>query len=112
MSYSSLGVIRLVACLVNALMRAGRQRKVKTSAEEITNGSREISPYTGEPLSAGGSGDNAFEPCTTLIPLDETWVMWKVSGRVAIWTQVFISRLNLLLWFFRAGGVRPKGALE
>jgi hypothetical protein len=60
---------------------------VETSAEEATNGSREISPYTGEPLSAGGSGDDAFEPCTTPIPLDETWVMRKVSGQVAIRTQ-------------------------
>jgi hypothetical protein len=68
-------------------MRAGRQRRVKTSAEEITNGSREISPYTGEPLSAGGSRDNAFKPCTTPILLEETWVIRKVSGRVAIRTQ-------------------------
>jgi hypothetical protein len=57
---------------------------VETSAEEATNGSREISPYTGEPLSAGGSGEDAFEPGTTPIPLEETWVMRKVSGRVAI----------------------------
>jgi hypothetical protein len=84
MRYSSLGVTRLVACLVNTLTRAGRQRRVETSAEEATNGSREISPYTGEPLSAGGSGDNVFEPCTTLILLEETWVMRKVSGRVVI----------------------------
>ena len=48
------------------------------------NRSREISPYKGEPLSAEGTGDDAFEPNTAPAPLDETWVMRKVSGRVAI----------------------------
>jgi hypothetical protein len=78
--YSSLRVTRLVACLVNTSTRAGRQRRVETLAKEATNGSREISPYTGEPLSAGGSGDDVFKPCTTPILLDKTWVIRKVSG--------------------------------
>jgi len=38
-------------------------------------------------MSAKGTGNDAFEPNTAPIPLDETWVMWKVSGRVAIWIQ-------------------------
>jgi hypothetical protein len=57
---------------VNTSTRAGRQRRVETSAEEATNGSREILPYTGEPLLAGGSGEDTFKPGTTLILLEET----------------------------------------